>query len=52
MQVFAPRGVIAESGAMFHIVYKHAETDLLSTYVTRLYKPVKVCYQFAAFCAL
>ncbi|XP_052784238.1 uncharacterized protein LOC128220031 isoform X2 [Mya arenaria] len=42
MQIFAPRGVIAETGAMFHIVYRDLETDKLSTYVTRLYKPVKV----------
>ncbi|XP_060559966.1 uncharacterized protein LOC132720010 [Ruditapes philippinarum] len=42
LQIFAPRGVIAETGAMFHLVYKHEETDQLSTYITRLYKPVKV----------
>lgn len=42
LQIFAPRGVIAETGAMFHLVYRHEETDQLSTYITRLYKPVKV----------
>lgn len=42
LQIFAPRGVIADSGAMFHLVYRHTETDQLSAYVTRLYKPVKV----------
>ncbi|KAL4219974.1 hypothetical protein ACF0H5_020385 [Mactra antiquata] len=42
LQIFAPRGVIAETGAMFHLVYRHPDTDQLSTYITRLYKPVKV----------
>lgn len=42
IQVFSPRGVISESGAMFHIVYRYTDSGLLSTYVTRLYKPVKV----------
>lgn len=42
MQVFAPRGSIPASGAMFHIVYKHAGTDQLSSYIIRLFKPVKV----------
>ncbi|KAH3805504.1 hypothetical protein DPMN_133808 [Dreissena polymorpha] len=40
IQIFTPRGVIAETGAMFHIVYRHSETQQLSAYYTKLYKPV------------
>ncbi|KAH3805548.1 hypothetical protein DPMN_133852 [Dreissena polymorpha] len=42
IQIFTPHGVIAETGAMFHIVYRHSETQQLSAYYTKLYKPVKV----------
>ena len=45
--MFAPRGNIPETGAMFHIVYTHPDTGQLSTYLTRLYGPVKVCIHYA-----
>ena len=45
--MFAPRGNIPDTGAMFHIVYTHPDTGQLSTYLTRLYGPVKVCIHYA-----
>ncbi|KAH3805619.1 hypothetical protein DPMN_133924 [Dreissena polymorpha] len=42
IRIFTPRGVIAETGAMFHIVYRHLETQQISAYYTKLYKHVKV----------
>ncbi|XP_064639515.1 uncharacterized protein LOC135495045 [Lineus longissimus] len=43
-QVYKPFEQITESGAMFHILIKHYTTGVLSTYITRLYTPVKVKY--------
>ena len=41
-EVYAPKGGVKDSGAVFHIVVKHIATDQLSSYATRVYKPVKV----------
>ena len=43
--VYAPKGGVAKAGAMFHIVSRHLDTEELSTYITRLYKPVRVSIQ-------
>ncbi|XP_022340987.2 uncharacterized protein LOC111135323 isoform X3 [Crassostrea virginica] len=43
-EVYAPKGGVKDSGAVFHIVVKHIATDQLSSYATRVYKPVKVKY--------
>ncbi|XP_013385561.1 uncharacterized protein LOC106155322 [Lingula anatina] len=32
----------SEAGGMFHVIFKHTNTNLLSTYGTRRYKPVMV----------
>ncbi|KAL8567183.1 hypothetical protein ACOMHN_046593 [Nucella lapillus] len=40
--VYAPKGGVKDSGAMFNIVLHHENTLQLSTYLTRMYKPVKV----------
>ncbi|XP_076453551.1 uncharacterized protein LOC143288799 [Babylonia areolata] len=40
--VYAPKGGVKDSGAMFNIVLRHENTLQLSTYLTRMYKPVKV----------
>ncbi|XP_060063880.1 uncharacterized protein LOC132544320 [Ylistrum balloti] len=40
--VYAPKGGVKTTGAMFHLVMRHIETDTLSSYVTRMYKPIKV----------
>ncbi|XP_021356335.1 uncharacterized protein LOC110452255 isoform X2 [Mizuhopecten yessoensis] len=42
LYVYAPKGGVKTTGAMFHLVMRHIETDTLSSYVTRMYKPVKV----------
>lgn len=42
IEVYAPRGVVKDTGAVFHIVIKHIATDQLSSYATRVYRPVKV----------
>nr|XP_034327968.1 uncharacterized protein LOC105329742 isoform X3 [Crassostrea gigas] len=44
IEVYAPRGVVKDTGAVFHIVIKHIATDQLSSYATRVYKPVKIKY--------
>lgn len=40
--VYAPKGGVKDSGAMFNIVLHHENTLQLSTHLTRMYKPVKV----------
>lgn len=42
--VYIPKGKIKESGAVFHIVLRHVEDNSLSSYVTRVYKPLEVEY--------
>ncbi|XP_033760619.1 uncharacterized protein LOC117342547 [Pecten maximus] len=44
LYVYAPKGGVKTTGAMFHLVMRHIETDTLSSYVTRMYKPIKVKY--------
>lgn len=44
IEVYAPRGVVKDTGAVFHIVIKHIATDQLSSYATRVYRPVKIKY--------
>lgn len=44
IEVYAPRGVVKDTGAVFHIVIKHIATDQLSSYATRVYKPIKIKY--------
>ncbi|XP_062567851.1 uncharacterized protein LOC134230091 isoform X2 [Saccostrea cucullata] len=43
-EVYAPKGGVKDTGAVFHIVVKHLATDQLSSYATRVYKPVKIKY--------
>ncbi|KAK7090218.1 uncharacterized protein [Littorina saxatilis] len=40
--VYAPKGGVKDSGAMFNIVLRHENTQQLSIYLIRMYKPVKV----------
>jgi hypothetical protein len=40
--VYVPNGKIKESGAVFHIVLRNVEDNSLSSYVTRVYKPLEV----------
>ncbi|XP_048246890.1 uncharacterized protein LOC124119841 [Haliotis rufescens] len=40
--VYAPKGEVKESGAMFHVILRYQGTSQISTYLTRLYKPEKV----------
>lgn len=42
--VYVPNGKIKESGAVFHIVLRHVEDNSLSSYVTRVYKPLELEY--------
>ncbi|XP_064615479.1 uncharacterized protein LOC135479535 [Liolophura sinensis] len=39
---YIPKKLISPSGALFHTVMRHQRGGLLSTYFTRLYKPVRV----------
>ncbi|XP_041358099.1 uncharacterized protein LOC121374984 [Gigantopelta aegis] len=41
-RVYMPRGGVSETGAMFHVVIRYQETNQVSTYLTRMYKPVLV----------
>ncbi|XP_048746898.2 uncharacterized protein LOC125659312 isoform X2 [Ostrea edulis] len=43
-EVYAPRGGVKDTGAVFHIIVKHLATDQLSSYATRVYKPLKIKY--------
>ena len=40
--VYPPPGIVAESGAPFHIVLRKRDTFELYLYMTKLYKPSKV----------
>lgn len=40
--IYAPNTVLGEAGGLFHIILRHASSDQLSTYFTRVYRPTKV----------
>ncbi|XP_012940119.1 uncharacterized protein LOC101860420 isoform X1 [Aplysia californica] len=40
--IYIPPGVVTASGALFNIVVRHRKTQQLSTFMTRMYTPVKV----------
>ena len=42
LEIYKSVGQVAEAGSLFHLVTKHATNQQLASYVTRLYKPIKV----------
>ena len=40
--IYPPNHEVPTPGAMFHVIMRHADSNQLSTYLTRLYKPTKV----------
>lgn len=40
--IYAPRGGVKDTGAVFSIVVRHTKTNQISSYHTQMYKPVKV----------
>ena len=41
-QIFPPKEEVANTGGLFHVIVRKLSTDALSSYITRIYKPVKV----------
>ncbi|ESP04900.1 hypothetical protein LOTGIDRAFT_156139 [Lottia gigantea] len=40
--IYAPKGAVKDTGSLFNVIIKHTATDQLSSYLTRMYKPVKI----------
>ncbi|XP_074657744.1 uncharacterized protein LOC141910812 isoform X2 [Tubulanus polymorphus] len=41
-RIYRPDEQITESGGLFHVTVKHHSTNQLATYITRVYKPIRV----------